>query len=191
MQTKRKILNEMKTKEQVRSRMRIERSKLSEAECQEKSKAIIEKLLSNPVIGTAEKILLYASVKNEVSTVELFERLILMGKSVYFPRTDELDMDFYCVHKLQELKEGMYGIPEPQGNEAYNYDKAVMIVPGLAFSKRGYRIGYGKGYYDRYLMKHNTNNLIYTVGIAYDFQLLSEQWTYDDYDIAVNTVITD
>lgn len=101
-------------------------------------------------------LLLYCPVNCELDILPLFEMAICDGKSVAFPRCDKAKgtMNFHFVTDMSELKKGAYGIREP-AEDLPVYDKkskdAICIIPALVYDKKGYRLGYGGGYYDRYL----------------------------------------
>jgi 5-formyltetrahydrofolate cyclo-ligase len=85
------------------------------------------------------------------------------------------------------LKKGYFGIDEPVTTELADDKEALIIVPGVAFDERGFRVGYGKGYYDRFLNKHSD----YTkIALAYEMQILTEI-PNDEYDVAMNRIITE
>lgn len=102
-------------------------------------------------------------------------------------------MSFYMVRSLDELNCGSFNIKEPDMTKEYTQadGRALMIVPGLAFSDTGYRIGYGKGFYDRYLSSFTKRDTVMAVGVGYDFQLLSNMTFEDEYDVPLDGVITD
>ena len=125
----------------------------------------------------ADIILLYAPIKSEIDVMPIFEKAIALGKKVAFPRcnVEERTMRFHFVSSLEELTPCAYGIREPS-EDAPVYDpdtaqgSAVCYVPGLAFDAYGYRLGYGKGYYDKFM--HSFNGC--TIGVVYsDFILNS------------------
>ncbi|MBO5312465.1 MAG: 5-formyltetrahydrofolate cyclo-ligase [Clostridia bacterium] len=124
----------------------------------------------------ADIILLYAPIKSEIDVMPIFEIAIERGKRVAFPRcnTEERTMKFHFVTSLDQLSPCSYGIREP-GEELEVYDpeetqgSAVCYVPGLAFDVYGYRLGYGKGYYDKFMNRFNGC----TIGVAYSDFILS------------------
>ena len=138
----------------------------------------------------AEVILMYYSVGSEVSTQAIFEKALSDNKLTAFPVCLDSNgvMSFYYVNGADDLEEGMYGIKAPkEGCEQYGEHKnSLCIVPGLAFDKRGYRIGYGKGYYDRFL--ENFNGI--TVGFCYE-EMVEDILPADEFDKKVDYLITD
>src|SRR5699024_7663117 len=99
-------------------------------------------------------------------------------------------MHFYLINSLEELKEGAYKIKEPQNQSTERYFEKtsldLMVVPGLVFDEEGYRIGFGKGYFDRYLAAFRNKK----VSMLAEFQIIN-QITLIEYDISVDCVITE
>ncbi|RMD47596.1 MAG: 5-formyltetrahydrofolate cyclo-ligase [Aquificota bacterium] len=153
--------------------------KLSEKE----SNIIVKKLINLPEIKKAKYILLYYPHKNEVNILPLFQ--ILKGKILLLPRTDSKDIFPVMVNSLENLKKGKFGILEPEGNPVQIEKIDVVIVPAIAFDKKGHRLGYGKGYYDRFLKNFKGTK----IGVAYDFQVV-EEIPKEEHDIPVDLIIT-
>ncbi len=139
------------------------------------------RLLTLDKFREAEVIGAYYSIGSEVNTSKILE-FALEYKVLALPMVDE-EIKFVRVNNLKELVKGRYDIMEPRG-EIIEPD--LILVPAIAFDEQGYRIGYGKGYYDKYLSKHDC----YSIGLAYDFQVL-ESIPHDSHDIRVNMIITD
>ena len=186
----------METKTSIRKQILGIRNTLSLCECEEKSDSIMRKVLSLKAVQQAKYVLCYADYKNEVMTKKLMEVLFEQGKELFLPKVSGEEMEFYCIISLQDLEEGYKGIPEPSVacKEVFTkelweeYKEAVvMLLPGAAFSEKGGRIGYGKGYYDRYLMRIPCKERI---AICYEFQVVEDIPT-DVHDIPVTAIITD
>lgn len=178
-------------KKQLRKAMLQKRKELSDSETAAKNSAITEKLLSLEKIQSADLILPFVSAKGEVGTRELIARCLDAGKTVAVPRCiDGSNMEFCVIHTFDDLEKGMYGIDEPKEYceviKAEDAENSVLIVPALCFNAKGYRLGYGKGYYDRFISRYKG----YTVGVCYD-EFLTEEIPVDEYDRCVDTVITD
>ena len=95
-------------------------------------------------------------------------------------------INFYYINSLNDLKVGLFGILEPTTQEKVNnYENTTCIVPGICFDKNNYRIGYGKGFYDKFLSNKN----IYTIGICYKETLINKI-PIDKYDISLNEIIS-
>ncbi len=152
--------------------------------------AICKSIMSLPCFAQAETILLYSSVKGEIDLSSLAINALDMGKKVAYPLSnkDDLTMTFKYVSSLSELVCGSYSIPEPP-KDAPNFSndtRALCVVPALAFDELGFRLGYGKGYYDRFLKSFNGA----IVGAVYS-ELLCELLPHGYYDVAVETIITE
>ena len=105
-----------------------------------------------------------------------------------FRMPETREMDFYVIHSDDDLRTGHYGIREPDPfrcEKAVISGKALCIVPGLCFDRRGYRLGYGGGYYDRFLSTHKVTR----VGICYSYFMVNEL-IYGKYDVRMDKVIT-
>lgn len=145
----------METKKQIRRAILEKRNKMTESERAQKSGVICERLFAMEEFAAAKDILLYASYGSEVETDAVFEKAVTLGKRVYYPRVNGDEMHFFRVRALSELKEGYKGIREPEAIAETlfreNRADALLIMPGVAFDEGRNRIGYGKGYYDRFL----------------------------------------
>ena len=184
------------TKQQYRRKMSALRLRLKQEEVAAGSRKITESFFNLPGLENYLHYLAYLPVNNEVDTRPLLSRLISLGKKVYVPRCDagQGKMNFYRIACFSNLKPGYCGIDEPcpdsseifinQGRAA-----AVCILPGLAFDHAGYRVGYGRGFFDRYLQQL-AGPMPLLVGFAYDFQMV-DSLPGDDWDIPVDMVITD
>ncbi|MDD4352337.1 MAG: 5-formyltetrahydrofolate cyclo-ligase [Candidatus Gracilibacteria bacterium] len=173
-------------KSEIRQTILVKRDALNAVEITDLSFKIGEKLLQHPKFQVAQKILLYAAKGSEVQTLDLIEQALKLGKEVYLPKVEGEELRIYGTRGLRDLKGGAFGILEPTLNEELDpADLDLIILPGVAFDQRGYRIGYGKGYYDRLLKKTKA----YTIGLSYDFQFIANL-PHEEHDVAVDEVIT-
>ena len=123
--------------------------------------------------------MIFASYGSEIDTSEIISEALRTGKRVYLPRVEGLEMQFYRIYSLEELTEGYRGIPEPDGtSERYLYseneaDHTLMIMPGVAFDPYRHRIGYGKGFYDRFLEGKEALSLR-TIAVGFWCQMVEE-----------------
>lgn len=146
-------------KKSLRSRCRGIRNAMTPDEKAEKDKKIFERIISSEAYGAADIILTYVSTSIEVDTSALIGHALGEGKRVAVPRCIDgtRDMDFYFISDTGCLENGAFGVREPIPEKcvkAYAYETALCIIPALAFDMQGYRLGYGKGYYDRFLSAH-------------------------------------
>ncbi len=132
-------------------------------------------------------IYIYVSTPDETDTRALIAYFLENGVPVAVPRCKGKDMDFYYIEKMEDLEPGTMDIDEPKEycRKAENAS-APMIVPGIAFGTDGKRIGYGGGYYDRFLEREPDH---LTVGICYDFQII-QNMPSEEQDIPVQHVVT-
>ena len=154
------------------------------------SKVITKYLLESPFYKETKDIFAYASIGSEVSTDELIQCALMDNKRVFLPKTDSSTntMEFYRIHDLTDTVLGFAGIREPKGREKSLEKQVLMIVPGLLFDEKGARLGYGGGYYDRYLATHVKT--IRKVMLAFEAQKSSEI-CMESYDVYMGAVITE
>ena len=149
--------------------------------------ALTERLLQHPFYQEAKVIASYLSFPHEFQTQELIEQALKDGKKVLIPKTYPKGRMDFVVYNPQQLVKTSFGLLEPQGDlEVVDSSQIDLIhVPGLAFTTEGYRIGYGGGYYDRYL-EHFTGHTLSTV---YHYQV--QDFIPEDHDIPVQEVLID
>ena len=182
----------METKSSIRKKMLSLRDGMSDKERIEHSNTITETILGLDMVSRARDILCFVGYKSEVITMELITELLHRGKNVYVPRVNGDEMDFYRIDRVNDLKEGYKGIPEPAETckDIYTGEKpedTVMFMPGAVFAKDGSRIGYGKGYYDRYLAKYDIMNRI---ALCFSVQLLDDIPS-DAHDKKASVIVTE
>lgn len=176
-------------KKELRKKYKSIRSDVSEPSL--KNDKITRKLLESDIFQRYNKIFLYYPSGTEVSTVQIAENALTVGKKVAFPRCIDRsgNMEFRFVNSLEHLSEGMYGLIEPdvaKSEAAVPDNDTLIIVPGLAFDIMGHRLGYGGGYYDRYLSDYKC----YTVGLAYS-ECVCDSLPTTIYDVKINCLISD
>lgn len=173
----------------LRSEYRQKRNNLSAASVSSKSRAITKILLENESITKALTYGLYFPVNNEVDTRFIFEYIRSCDKKAYFPRVYDHGLEFHKVGRLDKLGAGNFGVPEPpaESEKIDIKDLDIVLVPGIVYDRKGYRIGYGKGFYDRTLEGADVSRLF---GLCYGFQLIHEL-PVDKYDKSVGAVVTE
>ena len=149
--------------------------------------ALTERLLQHPFYQEAKVIATYLSFPHEFQTQELIEQALKEGKKVLIPKTYPKGRMDFVVYDPQQLVKTSFGLLEPQGDlEVVDASQIDLIhVPGLAFTTEGYRIGYGGGYYDRYL-EHFTGHSMSTI---YPCQI--QDFNPESHDIPVQEVLID
>lgn len=185
-------------KKDFRLEMLRERQALGRDEVSRRSRIIQERLLELPEWREAERVLLYMPVRNEVDVLLLLSEAWSRNMTVLLPRCrrDRAGiMDIAQVHGLDDLSVGLFNIMEPcedrcpgLGPEEWDLDMAV--IPGLAFDQRGYRLGYGGGYYDRFLPRAAETKKTVLAGLCFSFQLV-EALPADDWDTPMNLICTE
>lgn len=162
------------------------------------SAAIARRVIAMASFGLCDTILCYAAVGSEVDVSAIAEAALGRGKRVAFPvcSAEKGEMEFYAVTSLSELTEkNRFSIPEPPAKEenlVRPTESTMILMPGLIFDKRGKRIGYGGGYYDRYIRKYPA--LLHssmTVGVVYHTFLSDIPIPYTDHDISAALVVTE
>ena len=178
------------SKDKIRKEIKLKRSQLILEDKLKKDELILSKILSDRSIIEAQLIYLYVSLdeKGEVGTKGIINKLLKIGKQVALPKVLGSDIIFYLIHDMENLEKGHMNILEPKEYcEKIECKYAPIIIPGLAFDRLGNRIGYGGGFYDRFLKKEPTHKKI---ALAYDFQLYDIIET-EKFDIKVDKIILD
>lgn len=179
----------METKKEIRSRLLGIRNSISIEDKQMMDKRRFDKLKAMPQINMAKTVLCYASIKSEADTYMLMDYLWEKRIDVCLPRVCGDEMNFYRVHSKEELCSGYMKIPEPVSScELYipNGDE-VIIVPGSGFDRKLFRMGYGKGFYDRFISRYPKMT---SIGIAYSCQVI-DRLPVDDWDCNLDYVVTE
>ena len=161
---------------------------VTDTERQDLSRIIAEKVLELDALKGAENVFCYSAYNGEVETDFLIDNLLELGKKVYLPLCDKETntMSARKITSRDELTLGAYGILEPSGEEIEPQDIDFIIVPMVAFDKKRTRLGYGGGYYDRYLPKTNAVKC----GIAFSVQE-AESLPRGEYDIPLDMIVTE
>lgn len=180
-----------KTKETLRKLMLGNLTKLSDDERQNISEKLQDELFKSTMWKNAETIGIYLSFETEWDTRNIVEEAFQSGKKVAIPKTIPATkgMEFYQINNFSEVKKGHFDIEEPIIEDTIYTKKNeidLLIVPGLAFSKEGYRVGFGGGYYDRFL----TDFIHPTLSLVWSKQLV-ENLPTNQYDLPVQYIMTE
>lgn len=175
-------------KKRLRSEMLARRHALAPRSVSSLGEAVRLRLASTPEYAAARTVALYWAVDNEVPTAAIVADALAAGKSVCLPRVNGRSLSFHRVLDTATLRPGSYGVPEPpdDGQPLRACDFDLVVVPGVAFDMRGARLGYGMGYYDRWLAGVSAP----VAALAYDFQVVEEMET-DGHDVPVTVIVTD
>lgn len=181
-------------KRELRTSILEQRDCLSDIELQVKSSKIIDQLLTMQEYQVAEEIYTFVSFGSEVDTRSLILRSLLLNKKVFAPKIIEKGIiEFYQIMSYEDLAPSKWGILEPTtcllGELNDQKNNKLIIIPGVAFDKEGNRMGYGGGFYDRYLTKNNDCQ-VKRFAICYDLQII-DKVPVEEYDQKVDKIITE
>ncbi len=177
-------------KNELRQKCRALRDSFGEEFINKTSEMACGNIAKSESFINADLVLLYYPTKNEISPIPLFELCLKMGKTVAFPvcEKENSTLIFKKVSSLDSLMPANFGILEPNKDceLVVPTQNTLCIVPALAFSSDGHRLGYGKGYYDRFL--ENFKGI--SAGLSYS-SLVCNKIPYDEHDIPLDMIITE
>ena len=169
----------------IREHMIQTLKKMPSKQKQQKETVILQLLFSSQIWQTAESVGVIRSLPFEFDTAAIFAKGFEQNKRIAVPKAQQKKLQFYHVEPATRYETSAFGVEEPiSEQEAHHLD--LLIVPGLAFSKTGYRIGFGGGYYDRFLSAFDGK----TVSLVFGEQF-NDQWTPDVFDIPIDKIYTD
>ncbi len=179
----------MLEKKEIRAEVKKRRREADEETLHEKSLQILERFRQLSAYKDASLLLAYVDAKREVETRLLMRCAWDDGKKVAVPRVDgDGIMHFYYLRSLKDLEPGAFGIMEPRADcRICEPEEGLLLMPGVAFDEQGHRVGYGGGYYDRYLEKHP--HLIH-IALAFEFQIFPEVPS-EKHDICPDLIVTE
>lgn len=173
-------------KKELRRQIAAKKKELTAAQMEAASKDLAQKFCSLPQYAAAETIYGYLPYNQEVRTLFVLEQALRDGKRVAVPKVYGDEMRFIYLDDLTAVASGSYGIPEPVADGPVADDTtALVLMPGLAFDSRGNRMGYGGGFYDRFLAQEPEHP---TVALCYAFQMV-EDIPVQEHDIPVDVVL--
>lgn len=174
-------------KKALRQMIREKKRAMSPEEIENASACLGELFAESTCYKNAKTIYGYLPYNQEVRTIPMLERAIRDGKRVAVPKVFGDEMKFIYIADFSRLEKGYAGIPEPIDNEPIGDDPtALVLMPGLAFDPQGHRIGYGGGFYDKFLEREPNHP---TIALCYDFQMFPVLET-EEHDIPVDCVIS-
>lgn len=173
-------------KKTLRKQIREQKRAMTAEEIEVASVILQQLFLETAFYKNAKTIYGYLPYNQEVRTVPILAQALADGKRVAVPKVYGDEMKFIYLPDLTQVETGYSGIPEPIADGPVGDDPtALVLMPGLAFDREGHRIGYGGGFYDKFLSAEPTHP---TVALCYDFQLVEELPT-EEFDIPVDAVI--
>lgn len=182
----------MERKKHIREAIIRKRDAMPEEERHEKSLRIAEKIKDIPVYQKAHVLLIYRNFRSEVETEVIFDDAWKRNKTVCAPRVEGNEIRFCQVRSREDFESGVWGIQEPKMScpvfrEAEKGVDIFAILPGTVFDKKGRRIGYGGGYYDRYLEGREN---IHTAALGFDIQVL-DKIPSGPFDVCPEMIVTE
>lgn len=173
-------------KKELRGRIRQQKRAMTPEQIEQKSARLAQLLFATEAYRNAKTIYGYLPYNQEVRTVPMLQRALEDGKAVAVPKCYGDEMHFIYLTDLTQVEKGYAGIPEPIADGPVAEDRtALVLMPGMAFDPAGHRIGYGGGFYDKFLAAEPDHP---TLALCYDFQVLPALET-EEFDIPVDTVI--
>ena len=187
--------SEIASKMEIRNKFLNYRNSLSLGERKEKSSVIWKVLKQEEAFQKAQSVLVYMDYRSEVMTTGLVQELFEdTTKRVFAPKVEGMDIHFYEVCSMDDFLEGYQGIREPAGNLEKRFTEqmakernCLILVPGAVFDRQRGRMGYGKGFYDRYLA---TMPELHSAALAYTCQI-AKHVPVDEHDIRMDMIITE
>ena len=178
-------------KKTLRKEMKSIRNQLSMDKKLNSDNNIFNRLINSNFYKNSSEIFIFVSFGSEVDTIKFINHALNEDKNIYVPKViDKNLMIAVKLHTMKDLKEGYYGVLEPQKiDETLNpNDLDLVILPGLAFDRCGNRLGYGGGFYDRFLDKIDKSTTL--LAVSYNFQIL-DSIPHNENDIKVEFILTD
>lgn len=179
-------------KKNIRDEMLAKRNALSLEERIFYSEQIALQVINSPLYDKFHHICIYQAFRGEVLCDRICSQAFQDGKQVYVPVTDLKNkcITFYQIDECTQYKTGAYGIREPVIETVSRTlsESALILMPGLAFDRKKHRIGYGGGYYDRYLARHLEHK---TAALCFEFQILNDDLPYEEHDILPDYIVTE
>lgn len=173
-------------KTELRREIRARKRAMTEEEIETRSAKLAQLFFASEAYQNAKTIYGYLPYNQEVRTVPMLAQALKDGKKVAVPKVYGEEMKFLYLDDLNAVAKGYAGIPEPIADEPVAQDEtALVLMPGLAFDPQGHRIGYGGGFYDKFLAAEPHHP---TLALCYEFQMLPKL-DVEDHDIPVDTVL--
>jgi 5-formyltetrahydrofolate cyclo-ligase len=180
------------SKRRLRRQMSLLRNDVTAADSERAGELAARALIDLDLAKRAERIALYAALPYEIPTRLLFDAVIEKTGAALLPRTtDPIGLEFFPVERWEDLRPGAFGVLEPQPDRTAVRLRPddLVVVPGVAFDPAGYRLGHGKGYYDRAFAAELGDSPT-LVGFGYEFQIV-EAVPHDQRDRQMDAIVTD
>jgi 5-formyltetrahydrofolate cyclo-ligase len=180
------------SKRRLRREMSLLRNDVTAADSERAGELAARALIDLDLAKRASRIALYAALPYEIPTRILFDAVVAKSGAALLPRTtDPVGLEFYAVERWEALRPGAFGVLEPQSDAmpVRLRPDDLVVVPGVAFDEAGYRLGHGKGYYDRAFAAELGDSPT-LVGFGYEFQIV-EAVPHDQRDRQMDAIVTD
>ena len=186
----RKIIDIRPLKRELRAKYRRIRERMDRTQKQEWDHMIFYRLIEAPFYKQAKTLFCFVSTAIEVDTIAILKQAFADQKTVAVPKCMDHNghMEFFIIHSLDDLRADMFGLLEPdptQCEKASDYSDSLCILPAFAFDTEGFRIGFGKGYYDRFLQRFSGIK----AGICYN-NCMTNSLPHGKYDVPADFVVT-
>lgn len=179
-------------KSEIRKEILQKRKSLGAVEVDEKSSQIITRLISLGLLDRPQVVMCYMDFRNEVRTEALIEYLLAQDKVVVLPKVnpETKELDLFQIQGFKDMALSKFGILEPADHlpEALPSDIDLILAPGVAFDEKGYRMGYGAGFYDKLLPQIRPDCAV--IGLAFDLQIL-EKLPVEPHDQPMDSILTE
>jgi 5-formyltetrahydrofolate cyclo-ligase len=173
-------------KKTLRKQIREQKQAMTPEQIESASDKLVQMFLETELYAQAKTIYGYLPYNQEVRTELILEQALADGKRVAVPKVYGDGMKFIYLSDLKQVAPGYAGIPEPVADGPLGDDPtALVLMPGMAFDKEGHRIGYGGGFYDKFLATEPGHP---TIALCYEFQMV-EQLPTEEFDIPVDCVL--
>ncbi len=180
-------------KKALRAAMKARLSLVPAEDAERASRGVLSQLEHLDQWNRAETVLAFLSMKDEIGTACILRQALAQGKALAVPKVVGDNLVFYQISDIEkDVVPGAFGILEPipglspLDTQALSGQRALVLVPGLAFDKENFRLGRGKGFYDRFFA--SCGNSLYKIGIGYSFQLV-DQVSHEAHDLKLDAII--
>lgn len=174
-------------KKELRRQFKEARDRMYSGQAAALSEMICGHVISSPAFVRAERVFAYYPLGNEVDVRDIVREAWRQGKQVAFPKVFGNEMSFFEIGDFQKLHPGTFGVMEPEETCPADWSTGLMLVPGVAFDRGGNRMGFGKGYYDRYLARHPG---CICLGMAYELQV-ADRIPTEETDVPLHCLVTE
>lgn len=176
----------------IRKSLLAKRREMSSVEVETKSAQVLHNLMASDLLDQAEVVMCYMDFRNEVQTESMIEYLWSLDKTVVLPKVNPHthQLDLFEIRGFRDLVQSKMGISEPAEHlpSVHPSDVDLILAPGVAFDLKGYRMGYGGGFYDRLLPQVRPDCIV--IGLAFEVQIV-EELPIESYDQPVNGILTE